>query len=305
MNRKLITEQINIKTINIDKASSHEIVRMINNEDKSIAFAVEKEIRAITKAIDVIAQRIMNNGRLIYVGAGTSGRLGVLDAIECIPTFGLAPGTVIGILAGGINAFIKPAIASEDDEDLGRQDLKDINVNSQDIVVGVSASGHTPYVIGAIKEAISIGAKTICLVCNKNSPLSTLTDIEIAPVVGPEVIAGSTRMKAGTAQKMVLNMLSTGAMIRIGKTYKNLMVDVKPSNKKLMDRSVSILSEITGLEHEESRDILIKAGWEVKTAIIVVLIGISIEEARASLEKYGGKVRMALSGLMHEGNAED
>lgn len=286
----LTTEKSNYKSKNIDKKTTMEILELMNEEDKSVAYAVEKEIPNITKAVDEIIHSFENGGRLIYIGAGTSGRLGVLDASECPPTFSTDKDQVIGIIAGGERALTEAIEGAEDNPESGMEDLKKVKITNKDTLVGIAASGNTPYVIGAIEYANSIGAITIGLSCNENSKVSKVANIAITPVVGPEVLTGSTRLKAGTAQKMVLNMLTTGSMIGIGKAYKNLMVDLNPSNKKLIDRSKRIIMEATGVSAVEAERYLKLSDNKPKVAIVMVETNCSYEEAILYLERFGGSI---------------
>ncbi|HEU0001545.1 MAG TPA: N-acetylmuramic acid 6-phosphate etherase [Ktedonobacteraceae bacterium] len=290
----LDTEKANPATGEIDRMSPLEIAQVINAEDEKVALAVRQVLPQIGRAMEEIAARLRNGGRLIYAGAGTSGRLGALDASECPPTFNLAPDVVMASLAGGPTAFGRAHEDLEDSEEAGRADLGVFSVTDRDVVVGITASGRTPYARGAIACAREQGALTIGIVCNANSPLEQEVDIIIAPVVGPEVIAGSTRLKAGTAQKMVLNMLSTGAMVLLGKTFGNLMVDVQTTNYKLRQRALSIVRQATGLDAEAAENLLASAGDDVKTAILMARAQISPEQARARLAAHGNVLRAAL-----------
>ena len=274
---------------------SLEIARIMNREDAQVATAVETELPHIAAAIDQIAERLgSRNGRLIYLGAGTSGRLGVLDASECPPTFSTPPELVVGWIAGGPQALTNAVEELEDSAEAGRVDVDRLEVTAADAVVGITASGRTPYVLGAIREANERGAFTIGLACNDNSELAGLVEIMIAPLVGPEVIAGSTRLKAGTAQKMVLNLLSTGTMIRLGKTFGNLMVDLRATNSKLRRRAIRIVQEATSLDQAAAADVLRRSGDEAKTAIVAARAGIDPAAARDRLVKASGSVRAAL-----------
>ena len=297
-----ITEELNPATAAIDTLSARQIVELINAEDAKVASAVARELDAIAAAVEAIVERLGRGGRLIYVGAGTSGRLGILDAAECPPTFNIPPGQVVALIAGGSEAMSRAVEEAEDDEGRGRADVAALDAGPDDVVVGISASGHTPYVLGAVAEAQARGAFTIGLTCNRPSPLGRMVDLEIAPIVGPEAIAGSTRMKAGTAQKMVLNMLSTASMILLGKTYGNLMVDVVATNAKLRARAVRIVALATGLGREEAKALLERCDGEAKTAIVAGLAGVSPEEARRRLARTGGRVRQALEG--HRGHRD-
>ena len=263
---KIKTEVQNLKTTNIDKMSTLEMVQVINNEDKGVALAVEKQLPNIVTAIDSIAAAMEKGGSLIYIGAGTSGRLGIVDASECPPTFGVDHRLVRGIIAGGKEAMFRAIEGAEDNEQIGKDEIDKNGIVKQDVVVGLSAAGRAPYVLGALKRAKEIGAITIGITCNPNSLLQDICDITIAPDVGPEVICGSTRMKAGTAQKLVLNMLSTGAMVKTGKVWGNLMINVSPSNEKLQERSIHILMEITGVERSKA-EIALKTQGNIKAAI--------------------------------------
>lgn len=292
---QLSTEKANKNSSNIDTISTKGILKIINEEDKKIADAIEAVIDKISEAVDIIADKLGNfNGRLIYIGAGTSGRLGVLDASECPPTYNADPQMVMGVIAGGDYALRNAIEGSEDIEENGKKDLQDISFSKNDVLVGIAASGRTPYVIGAAKYAKSIGAKTICVACNKNSKLSEYTDIAIEAVVGPEVVTGSTRMKAGTAQKMILNMLSTTTMIKLGKTYKNYMVDLKVSNEKLRLRAINILCELANIEEKEAQNILESCNWNVKLAIVMKQGSVCKETAELALEKSNGNVERAI-----------
>src|SRR6266849_8803013 len=290
----LDTEKANPATGEIDRMSSLEIVQVINAEDEKVALAVRQVLPHIARAIEEIAARLRGGGRLIYAGAGTSGRLGALDASECPPTFNLPPNVVMACLAGGPTAFGRAQEDLEDSEEAGRAELDSLGVTGLDAVVGITASGRTPYARGAIACAKERGALTIGIVCNASTPLEQEVDIIIAPLVGPEVLAGSTRLKAGTAQKMVLNMLSTGAMILLGKTFGNLMVDVQATNYKLRQRALSIVRQATGLDMEAAESLLETAGNDVKTAILTARANISPEQARARLAAHGGVLRDAL-----------
>ena len=281
--------------MHIDELPTFEIVRLINDEDKKVASAVEKELDHIAKAVDAIADRLQNDGRLIYIGCGTSGRLGVLDAVECPPTYSTPPEMVEGLLAGGYQAMFKAVEGAEDNPELGVEDLKKINFTKNDILVGIAASGRTPYVIGAMKYAKSLGATILGVTCCKDSEIDRLADIGIAPMPGPEVITGSTRMKSGTAQKMVLNMLSTASMIKLGKVYGNLMVDVKPSNRKLIDRCVSIVRNATGISQKEAEAVLDKCDYRPKIAIVMIENKLDEQSAIEELERAGGHVAAAIT----------
>ncbi|NNU78343.1 N-acetylmuramic acid 6-phosphate etherase [Clostridium estertheticum] len=292
--KRLITESRNENTMNIDTVSTLEMVKIINNEDKKVAGAVEKELPKIAIAIDSIAQRMHKGGRLIYIGAGTSGRLGILDASECPPTFGIPEELVQGIIAGGKEAIFRAIEGAEDSKQIAESDLKSKGLTQNDTVVGIAASGRTPYVIGGLEYANEIGALTISVTCNANSPVSAVAKISIAPVVGAEVVTGSTRLKSGTAQKMVLNMLSTGAMIKLGKVYGNLMVDVKSTNKKLTQRAKLIVCEATGIDIEEATEVLSITDFDVKLAIFMILSKLNKEQAKIRLDLNKGYIAKAL-----------
>jgi len=288
------TESRNPATCNIDAIPTLEMVRLINAEDAKVATAVEAELPAIAAAIDAIAERMRRGGRLIYIGAGTSGRLGVLDASECPPTFSAAPGQVVGVIAGGPTALTTAVERAEDSPDSGAVDVAALDVGPDDSLVGVAASGGTPYVLGGMAEARRRGALVVSVACNRPAPVHAAADIAIAPIVGPEVITGSTRLKAGTAQKMVLNMLSTGAMVRLGKTYGNLMVDVQATNAKLQARARRIVAVACDISEEQAGELLVACNGEVKTAIVVSLNDVSPEEARQQLQAVDGVVRHTL-----------
>lgn len=284
------TEARNASTANIDTISTIDMIRLINNEDKKVAFAVEKEVEHIAIAVDVIAEQFKKDGRLVYCGCGTSGRLGVLDAAECPPTYSTDPGQVIGLLAGGRSAMFQAVEGAEDNFEQGAQDLKEIQFSPNDVLVGIAASGRTPYVLGAMEYAKKIGAHVIGIACCPDSDVEHAADIAIVPTPGPEVITGSTRMKSATAQKMVLNMLTTGAMIKLGKVYGNLMVDVKPSNNKLVHRCKRIVSEATGVSEAEAGEVLERCDYRPKIAIVMLLYGVDAPQAREMLEQSGGRI---------------
>ncbi len=289
-----LTEERNPLTTNIDTLSTFEMLSLINAEDQKVALAVRAELPHIAAAVDAITERMQRGGRLVYIGAGTSGRLGVLDASECPPTFGTLPELVVGLIAGGPAALTEAIENAEDDRAGGAAEIAELDINPNDCVVGIAASGRTPYAIGGLQEAKRRGALTISLTCNRPSPLEELADLGIAPIVGAEVISGSTRLKAGTAQKMVLNMLSTAVMIKLGKTYSNLMVDVQPTNSKLRQRALRIVASATGLNLKQAAALLRACKGEVKTAIVAQLAGISPEMARKRLRETGGYVRKAV-----------
>ncbi len=292
--KQIATEEKNRNTEKIDTLSTLEMVRLINEEDKKVAYAVERELARIAEAIDIISVKLREGGRLIYSGCGTSGRLGVLDAAECPPTFSTDPGQVVGLIAGGKEAMFEAVEGAEDNEKLGAEDLQEIGFCDRDVLVGIAASGRTPYVIGAMRYAKSCGAPVIGVACSPGSEIEREAQVAITPTPGPEVVTGSTRMKSGTAQKMVLNMLSTGAMIKLGKVYGNLMVDVKPSNEKLIHRCQRIVSEAACVTEEEAKTVLIQWDYRPKTAIVMLLRGLGEEEARTLLERNDGKVSAAI-----------
>lgn len=292
--QKIATEQRNPNTMHIDTLSTLDMIRLINQEDHRVAEAVAEVTDKIAEAVDVIAERLSKGGRLIYCGAGTSGRLGILDAVECPPTYSTDPEMVQALMAGGYPAIFKAVEGAEDSKELGVQDMKNINFGAGDVLVGIAASGRTPYVLGCMEYARELGAPTVSVTCCPGSVLDNFADIGIAPCPGPEVITGSTRMKSGTAQKMVLNMLSTGSMIKLGKVYGNLMVDVKPSNEKLIRRCVTIVVNATGCDDAAATAALEACGYRPKTAIIMVLCGVNAEEAVAMLEKAEGRVAKVL-----------
>ena len=290
----LVTESINPSTVQIDALDTLALVRTINDQDALVAQAVRAELPAIAQAVDGITARLRRGGRLIYVGAGTSGRLGVLDASECPPTFGVSSDLVRAVIAGGDRALREAVEGAEDDPAAGAQAMVDERVDEADAVVGITASGRTPFVIGAIRLARDRGALTVGLVCNRPSELDPLVEVIIAPLVGPEVIGGSTRMKAGTAHKMVLNMLSTATMIRLGKTYGNLMVDLKATNAKLRQRARRLVALACGIDATQAEAALTRSDGEVKTAIVMVKLNLSADEARARLAACGGFIRRVL-----------
>ena len=294
--RRIATEQRNPRTAHIDELPTIEMVRLINSEDKKVAEAVELVCPQIAEAIDLIYSRLRDGGRLVYCGCGTSGRLGVLDAVECPPTYSVDPDFVRGIIAGGYSAVFKAVEGAEDKRELGEQELRDAGFGAKDVLVGIAASGRTPYVLGAMEYARSIGAAVIGLTCCPGSEIDRIADVGIATAPGPEVITGSTRMKSGTAQKMVLNMLSTGTMIKLGKVYGNLMVDVKASNEKLRERCVRIVRQATGAEDAAARAALIETNYACKPAIVMLLLGVDKTGAETLLTRANGRVAAALEG---------
>jgi len=292
--KELTTEQRNPASMSIDAESVEGILRIMNEEDKKVARAVEKEIPYIAQAVEIVVDAFKKGGRLIYVGAGTSGRLGVLDAVECPPTYGTDPEMVQGLIAGGRRAMFRSVEGAEDREDDGAHDIDLKKVGRKDVVCGLAASRRTPYVVGAVKRARRLGARTLYVTTNPRSEFNIDVDVAICPVVGPEVIMGSTRMKSGTAEKLVLNMITTASMIRLGKVYENMMVDLQMTNRKLVERSKRVLMTITGCGYDEAERVLKDAGGHVKTALVMVKAGIGVEEARRRLEKSGGFVRGAI-----------
>lgn len=290
----LETEKINKKSINIDVCNTKKILEIINEEDKVVPLAVERELPNVVKAVDAITDRMGKGGRLFYIGAGTSGRIGILDASECPPTFGTDPSLVEGIIAGGNAAVFKAVEGAEDDEELGIKEIQDRNINSNDSVIGITASGRTPFVISAIREAKKLGAVTIAVSNNEDSKVKYEADIAITPIVGPEVVMGSTRMKAGTSQKLVLNMITTTVMIKLGKVYGNLMVDLQPTNEKLMDRAVRIVAYATGINEESAKNYINQSDKDPKIAIVMIKTGCSKEEAEKMLSIGNGIISNAI-----------
>lgn len=290
----MMTETRNPDTMHLDEMSALEIVTAMNREDRKVPEGIEPVLPQIAAVVETVEAAFRNGGRLFYLGAGTSGRLGVLDASECPPTFGVEPGMVVGLIAGGDRALRFPIEGAEDSRELGRKDLEEHDLCAKDVVVGIAASGRTPYVLGALDYARSIGCKTAAIACNKGSAVGQAADIAIEAQVGPEVLTGSTRLKAGTAQKMILNMITTGAMVRIGKAYQNLMVDVVQSNEKLETRAENIVMAATGVERSQARQTIDAAGGKVKLAITMILTGRDVEQAAQLLEEAGGRVRDAL-----------
>ncbi|MBY0091353.1 N-acetylmuramic acid 6-phosphate etherase [Priestia megaterium] len=290
----LTTESQNEHTMKIDTASAKEILNIMNKEDQKVALAVQKVLPDVEVAVEFVSESFQKEGRLIYVGAGTSGRLGVLDAVECPPTFSTNPDQVQGLMAGGEKAFVKAVEGAEDKEELGAADLQKIHLNERDTVIGIAASGRTPYVIGALKYAKSVKAKTVALSCNGNSLIGKEADHSIEVVVGPEVLTGSTRLKAASAHKMILNMISTAAMIKVGKTYENLMIDVHVSNEKLKERAIGIICKITGVSYEQASQTLEEANNEVKTAVVMIKINENYDTAKMLLNNADGYVRKAI-----------
>ncbi|RBM68732.1 N-acetylmuramic acid 6-phosphate etherase [Vibrio tarriae] len=290
----LVSEGRNPDTMDIDLLSSQEIVERLNQQDKQVPLAVEAVLPKIAQAVDKITAAFKQGGRLIYLGAGTSGRLGVLDASECPPTFGVSDQMVIGLIAGGKEAMFTAQEGAEDNATLGAHDLQQIDFSSKDVLVGIAASGRTPYVIGALEYANDLGATTIALSCNPDSPIAEIAQIAISPVVGPEALTGSTRLKSGTAQKLVLNMLTTASMIRLGKSYQNLMVDVRATNRKLIARAVRIVMQATDCQREEAEALLKESHNNAKLAILMHLTGMNYEQATAKLSQSDGFLRRAM-----------
>jgi N-acetylmuramic acid 6-phosphate etherase len=293
---ELLTEQPNPASTGIDAIPTEDMLRVINEEDRKVADAVAREIPAIARAVDAIVSALQQGGRLFYIGAGTSGRLGVLDASECPPTFSVDPGLVQGIIAGGEGALSRATETTEDDPDIGARDLRARGFSNADVLVGIAASGRTPYVLGAVAEAKRLGAVTAGISCTPDSELARAVDIPITPLPGPEIITGSTRLKAGTATKLVLNMLTTGAFIRTGCVYGNLMVNVQPKNSKLVDRARRIISQAAGVDYDRAGELLGAANNVVRTAIVMAKTGVGREEAERRLAVAGGRVSQALHG---------
>lgn len=292
---RLSTEARNPDTDDLDVMSTSELLSVMNREDQTVPLAVHRALPTIARAVDLLVEVRGRGGRLIYIGAGTSGRIGLLDAVECPPTFGTDPGEVIGLLAGGDGAFATAAEGAEDQSERGRADLESVSLSTADAVIGLTASGRTPYVVGALQHARRIGAAAISIACNAGSEVSTDVDVAIELDTGPEVLTGSTRLKAGTAQKLVCNMLSTAVMVRTGKAYTNLMVDVLPTNAKLRDRAVRIVAAAAQVDEESAARAVLAAGGHAKPAIVMLLSGQSIEQAHASLELHDGRIRDAIA----------
>ena len=301
----LTTEQRNHASMDIDSRSIEEILVLVNNEDKKVAFAVETQIPYITKAVELVIEAFRNEGRLLYAGAGTSGRLGVLDAVECPPTFGTNPEMIQGLIAGGEKAMFRAQEGVEDLEENGARDIDNKNIGINDIVCGIAASLRTPYVIGAVKRAKQLGAHTLFITTNPRSnfhlpefsDIASAVDVALCPEVGPEIIMGSTRMKSGTAQKLVLNMITTVAMIRLGKVYENMMIDLQTTNLKLLERAKRIVMIITNVSYDEATEFLTKSNFHVKTTLVMIKANVSLEEAQQRLKKSDGFVRAAIQGI--------
>jgi len=292
----LVSETRNPATYGLDEMSTLEMVTCFNNEDSKVPLAIREVLPQVAQAVDMAAASFKAAGRLVYLGAGTSGRLGVLDASECPPTFGVSHNMVVGLIAGGPGALLKAVEGAEDNAALGAEDLKNIHLTAADTVVGLAASGRTPYVIGALRYARELGCATVAISCNPDSPIAREAQVAISPLVGPEALTGSTRLKSGTAQKLILNMISTGAMVRFGKVYQNLMVDVKATNEKLVDRACRIVVEATGATRGDAESALQQTGFEVKSAILMILADITADEAQQRLNKHQGYLRAALAG---------
>jgi N-acetylmuramic acid 6-phosphate etherase len=293
---KLMTEQRNPRSMDLDRLSTEGILRLINSEDKLVPLAVEREIPYIEQAVELIVHSLKQGGRLLYFGAGTSGRLGVVDASECPPTFGTDPGMVIGVMAGGHAAMFRSQEGAEDSEEQAGRDVEAHHVGPLDTVCGIAASRRTPYVVAAVRRAKELGAKTIYVTTNPRSEFDLEVDVAICPEVGPEVLMGSTRMKSGTAQKLVLNLLTTTAMVKLGKVYENMMIDLQLTNRKLVERSKRILMTITGVDYPTAASFLERSGGHVKTAIVMIKTGVSAEEARGKIARADGFVRGAIEG---------
>lgn len=294
---KLKTEERHPATFSLDQMSIREIAERMNMEDGTVIEVIKKNLPAIEKLIEVVIYQLKAGGRLFYIGAGTSGRLGVLDAAECVPTFNTAPELVQGVIAGGGRAITVAVEGAEDSEELGKEDLKKRNLSSKDMVIGIAASGTTPYAIGALEYAKKVGSKTGSISNNLSTPMSLVAEYPVELVTGPEILTGSTRLKAGTSQKLVLNMISTIAMVHLGKVYENLMVDVQATNTKLVDRSKRIIMEATGVSYEVAESAFEKANRSIKVAILHILTGTSIEDAEQKLSEYGGKVKEVIESI--------
>lgn len=288
------TEMRNVRTMNIDELSVEQALRLMNEEDATVATSVLKQIRPITEATEAVVKAFNQGGRLIYIGAGTSGRLGLLDAVECVPTFSVPPEMVQGIIAGGDRAFIRAVEGAEDDESQGETALADVKLVDKDIVIGLAASGRTPYVKGALKYARKLGAKTVAISCNENAEISEFSDIKIEVNTGPEVITGSTRLKAGTAQKLICNMISTVSMIQIGKVYSNLMVDLQPTNYKLVERAKHIIMQATECDYETASELFEASQHQPKVAIVMHLLNCDYETATLALQQNHHTIKQAI-----------
>lgn len=301
--RELVTETRNLDTWNLDEMTPFEIAQVMNRNDARVPEAITPHLEQIARIISAVEQAFLNGGRLIYIGAGTSGRLGVLDASECPPTFGVSEDQVIGLIAGGDIALRSPVEGAEDNMDLGKEDLEKLHITDKDVVIGLAASGRTPYVVGGLRYARNVGCVTAAVVCNSGSRIAKEADIPVEIEVGPEILTGSTRLKAGTAQKLVLNMISTGAMVRTGKAYQNLMVNVVQSNQKLCTRAENIVMDATGVDRTTARKVIDQAEGSVKLAVVMVLVDCGVGEAKDLLEQSAGHVREAvrIAGQKREG----
>ncbi len=288
---KMSTERVNPNTTEFSSMGIREAIRVMNQENYYSVKCIEQQFDVLEKVIETTSEALERGGRIIYTGAGTSGRLGLLDAVECPPTFGVDDNTVIGLIAGGRDAFVEAVEGAEDSKELGAEDLKKIGLNEKDVVIGLAASGRTPYVIGGLEYAKEVGAKYCAIVCNRGSEISKICPLTVEAEPGPEVLTGSTRLKAGTTTKLILNMISTISMIRIGKIYKNYMVDVKMSNEKLITRGTNIVTEVTGCSADEAKKALSRSGGGVRTAIVMILLGCEKEEAEKALEKVNGRIQ--------------
>lgn len=291
---KLTTEKRNESTMKLDQLTTKEVLQLMNKEDRTVPDAVEEALPKIEAAVEQVIATFRAGGRLIYTGAGTSGRLGILDAVECPPTFSTPDDMVQGLLAGGMSAFRKAKEGAEDNPELGARELEEIGLSAKDTIIGIAASGRTPYVIGALDYAAAVGAATVSIACNKEAAISKHAKISIEVETGPEILTGSTRLKAGTAQKLVLNMISTASMVGVGKVYKNLMVDVKPTNDKLQERAKRIIMEATGANYDAAEKVFDQADGQVKTAIVMLLLDVTKEEAEEKLRNAEGFVRSAI-----------
>ena len=291
----LTTEARNMETIGLDNMSAEEIVRAMNREDKKVADAVETVLVQVARAAEMASDALLNGGRIIYVGAGTSGRLGLLDAVECAPTFGISNNQVMAVIAGGESAFLQAVEGAEDDMEAGRRDMHSVRLTPSGLVLGIAASGRTPYVCAALRYANSMGCHTVALACNKNTSIGEIAELPIEVEVGPEVLAGSTRLKAGTAQKMILNMISTASMVMCGKVYENLMVDVIQTNVKLHLRARNIVVQATGVSEGKADEALSRAGGNTKVAVTMILADTTAERAKELLQANRGLVRLAVA----------
>lgn len=292
---KLSTETRNPATMDLDRMDPMEIAVAMNQEDAHAVASVSEVLPQVAQAIEWATEALQAGGRIIYMGAGTSGRLGVLDAVECPPTFGVSPDVVVGLIAGGQGAFVRAVEGAEDNAALGADDLRGLGVTARDLVVGLAASGRTPYVLGGLRYARELGCKTVAIACNRGSQIGAVAELAIEPVPGPEVVTGSTRLKAGTVQKLVLNMISTGSMVRAGKVYQNLMVDVQQTNEKLVTRAQNIVMAATECTRDEAVEALDQADGHVKTAVVMILAGLDARQAREALERAQGHVREAIA----------